>query len=64
VDYVKASPPADSAAPVLIPGDPERLARERRQREGIDVDDTTWSEVIAAGEQLGLAPATLERISA
>ena len=64
VDYVKASPPADSAAPVLIPGDPERLAREQRQREGIDVDDTTWGEVIAAGEQLGVAPATLERISA
>src|SRR5687767_4586401 len=64
VDYVKASPPADAAAPVLVPGDPERLAREQRQREGIDVDDTTWSEVMAAGEQLGLTPASLERISA
>jgi uncharacterized oxidoreductase len=64
VDYVKASPPADAAAPVLVPGDPERLARERREREGIDVDDTTWSEVIAAGQQLGLAPAALERMSA
>ena len=56
VEYVKASPPADAAAPVLIPGDPERLAREQRERDGIDVDDTTWSEVIAAGAQLGLAP--------
>jgi uncharacterized oxidoreductase len=64
VDYVKASPPADAAAPVLVPGDPERLAREQRQREGIDVDDTTWSEVMAAGEQLGLTPDALERISA
>ena len=64
VDYVKASPPADSAAPVLVPGDPERLARERGLREGIDVDDTTWSEVMAAAQQLGLAPGTLERISA
>jgi uncharacterized oxidoreductase len=49
---------------VLVPGDPERLAREQRQREGIDVDDTTWSEVVAAGEQLGLTPTSLERISA
>lgn len=64
VDYVKASPPADAAAPVLVPGDPERLAREQRQREGIDVDDTTWSEVMAAGEQLGVTAASLERISA
>lgn len=64
VDYVKASPPTDTEAPVLVPGDPERLARARRQREGIDVDDTTWSEVIAAGQQLGLAAAALERIGA
>jgi hydroxycarboxylate dehydrogenase B len=64
VDYVKASPPSDPAAPVLVPGDPERLARERTQREGIDVDDTTWGEVMAAGQQLGLAPAALEGIRA
>jgi uncharacterized oxidoreductase len=61
VDYVKASPPADPAAPVLVPGDPERLARARRQREGIDVDATTWAEVLAAGVQLGLERAALER---
>src|SRR5918911_1641723 len=48
VEYVKASPPADSSAPVLVPGDPERLARERRQREGIEVDATTWRDVLAA----------------
>jgi uncharacterized oxidoreductase len=60
VDYVKGSPAADPAAPVLVPGDPERLARERRLREGIDVDATTWAEVLAAGQQLGLARETLE----
>jgi uncharacterized oxidoreductase len=64
VEYVKASPPADGAAPVLVPGDPERLARERRQRDGIDVDDITWGEVLAAGEQLGLARTVLERAGA
>jgi uncharacterized oxidoreductase len=62
VEYVKASPPADPASPVLVPGDPERLARERRQREGIEVDATTWGEVLAAGQQLGLDGAALERI--
>jgi uncharacterized oxidoreductase len=64
VDYVKASPPSDEAAPVLVPGDPERLARERRRREGIDVDDTTWNDVLTAGQQLGLERAALERIEA
>ena len=55
VDYVKASPPADGAAPVLVPGDPERLAREERTRTGIAVDATTWEEVLEAGEKVGLA---------
>ena len=43
------------AAPVLIPGDPERLAREERTRTGIAVDATTWEEVLQAGEKVGLA---------
>ena len=54
VDYVKASPPVDAAAPVLVPGDPERIAREERARTGIVVDATTWEEILQAGEKLGL----------
>jgi uncharacterized oxidoreductase len=57
VDYVKASPPADPGAPVLVPGDPERLAREERQRSGIAVDATTWEEVLDSAEKVGLARA-------
>jgi uncharacterized oxidoreductase len=55
VDYVKASPPSDPAAPVLVPGDPERAARAERERTGIAVDATTWDEILQAGEKLGLA---------
>lgn len=54
VDYVKASPAADPALPVLVPGDPERIAHAERTRDGIDVDPTTWEELLAAGETLGL----------
>jgi hydroxycarboxylate dehydrogenase B len=54
VEYVKASPPADPDAPVLVPGDPERIAHERRSREGIRIDAATWSEILAAGEKVGL----------
>src|SRR5687767_9367718 len=54
VEYVKASPPIDGAAPVLVPGDPERRAREERTRTGIPVDATTWEEVLEAGEKVGL----------
>lgn len=61
VDYVKASPPTDPAAPVLVPGEPERIARAERARAGIVVDDTTWEEILQAGEQVGLARDALTR---
>ena len=57
VDHVKASPAADPAAPVLVPGDPERMAHAERTRDGIYVDATTWEELLAAGETLGLVRA-------
>ena len=61
-DYVKASPPADAAAPVLLPGDPERAAREERTRAGITVDPTTWQEILEAAEAVGLPRAEAERL--
>jgi len=62
LDYVKASPPADPSAPVLFPGQPERLAREERARTGIYVDATTWNEIIDAGGKLGVTRAELEAL--
>ena len=57
-DYVKASPPADPNAPVLVPGEAEEIARARRGREGIPVDDTTWKQILVCAKDLGLqAPA-------
>jgi hydroxycarboxylate dehydrogenase B len=53
VDYVKASPPADPKAPVLVPGDPERMAHHERSRAGIEVDATTWEEILAAADKIG-----------
>ena len=64
VDYVKASPPADPDEPVLVPGDPERLAREERSRTGIVVDATTWEEILDAAEKLGLPRAKAEALVA
>jgi uncharacterized oxidoreductase len=53
--FVTASLPRKADEPVLIPGDPERLSRERRMREGIPMDDTTWGELVAAAKSLGVA---------
>jgi hydroxycarboxylate dehydrogenase B len=62
LDYVKASPPADPSAPVLFPGQPERLAREERAGSGIYVDATTWEEILDAGAKLGVKRADLEAL--
>jgi hydroxycarboxylate dehydrogenase B len=53
--YVKASPPADPAAPVLVPGDPERAARAMRSASGIEIDAITWGEILTAAESVGVA---------
>jgi uncharacterized oxidoreductase len=47
-DYVTASPPRNPAEPVLIPGDPERLSRDRRIADGVPIDDETWRELVEA----------------
>ena len=64
IEYVKASPPVDPAAPVLVPGEPERLARVERSRSGIEVDATTWDEILQAAETVGLSRRDVEAVSA
>ncbi len=57
VDWVKASPPGTGFEGVQIAGEPERKARVKREKSGIELDDTTWGEIVAAGDKLGaMAP--------
>jgi uncharacterized oxidoreductase len=46
--YITASPPRNPEEPVLIPGDPERLTRAERIKNGVPVDDETWRELTVA----------------
>jgi len=64
VDWVKQSPPAPGADRVRIAGDPERETRARREREGIQVDATTWQEIRAAGAKLGVEGRRLDSLAA
>ena len=54
VKYFKASPAADASAPVLVPGDPERIARAARVKGGVPIDDVSWAELQAAADMSGL----------
>jgi uncharacterized oxidoreductase len=46
--YITASPPRIPQEPVLIPGDPERLTRAERIKNGVPIDDETWRELTVA----------------
>jgi uncharacterized oxidoreductase len=52
VAYLRSARPADPGRPVLVPGDPERLARERQY---VEVDRQSWSEIEAIARELGIA---------
>ena len=54
VDWVKASPPATPVSPVLAPGDVERATRRERLSNGVPLDETTWSDLLAAGRSVGI----------
>jgi uncharacterized oxidoreductase len=51
---VKASPPADPEAPVLVAGEKERITKAKRLAGGIPVDPTTWGNLVRAAQSLGI----------
>lgn len=56
-DYVarlKASPPVDGVAEVLVPGEPEQATRRQREVEGIPLPDVTWQALQAQASRLGV----------
>ena len=55
VDWVQLSPPSQGVDAVQIAGEPERLARLCRERDGIEIDELTWQEIVAAACKVGVA---------
>lgn len=55
IAHVKGSPPADPELPVLVAGEPERLAREARLRDGLELGGATWAELREAAATVGVA---------
>lgn len=54
IDWVKQSPAASGFDAVQMSGDAERLARVEREASGIEVDEQTWQEIVAAGRKVGV----------
>lgn len=53
IDWLRQSPPGSGFDHVRIAGEPEREARAARQRDGIELDETTWAEIVDAGAKVG-----------
>jgi uncharacterized oxidoreductase len=45
IAWVKSAKPSDPDLPVLVAGEPERIARAERLAHGIEVDEETWSQL-------------------
>lgn len=52
--FVRAAKPQDETNPVLTPGEKERATRSARARDGIPLDDETWSQIVAAAKRYGV----------
>ena len=53
--WLRQARPASGVDRVRIAGEPEREMRERRERQGIPVDGTTWREIERAASKVELA---------
>jgi LDH2 family malate/lactate/ureidoglycolate dehydrogenase len=53
VDVLHETAPVDPAAPVLVAGDPEAAARERRRRDGIPIPPALATKIRAVCERCG-----------
>ena len=54
VDWLRQGPAAPGVDGVMMAGEPERKARAEREKAGITLDDTTWGEIVEAGQKVGL----------
>jgi uncharacterized oxidoreductase len=52
IAFVKSSTKVSPESEILMPGELEARTRARREREGIELDNTTWSQLLATGRSL------------
>jgi uncharacterized oxidoreductase len=56
IDWVKSSEKTTPGGEILMPGEIEERTKAMRLRDGIDIDATTWSQITAAAQSVGLPP--------
>jgi uncharacterized oxidoreductase len=62
LDWLRKSRTAPGFDRVRLAGEPEREYREKRAREGIPVDATTWGEILRSADKVKLPRSRVEEI--
>jgi hydroxycarboxylate dehydrogenase B len=57
IAWVKSSEKATEGGEILMPGEIEERTKARRLRDGIDIDDKTWSQIVDTGKGVGVSVA-------
>jgi uncharacterized oxidoreductase len=55
-EYVVSSKKREGVEKILLPGDPERLSRQKRQATGIPIEQGHWDKFVAMAEAIGVIP--------
>jgi len=54
IRYLKDTPPAEGSSGVLYPGEIEHMKEMDRRKNGIDVEDATWTKIKGLADNYGL----------
>ncbi len=63
MDWLRQTPVAPGFDKFRVAGEPEREARAQRLRDGILVDEITWTQIVGAAGKVGIQAAELARIA-
>jgi len=55
LDWVRSAPLAPGSAGILVPGEPEARLEAERRRDGIPIDEQTWTQIETVAAELGVA---------
>jgi hydroxycarboxylate dehydrogenase B len=55
IDWVRSSPTLPGVDKIYLPGELEEATRRKREAEGISLEQSTWDDIVAAAQLVGVA---------
>jgi hydroxycarboxylate dehydrogenase B len=62
IAWVRSSEKATSDGEILMPGEPEERTKAQRLRDGIDLDETTWCQILETAREVQLTSDQVQAI--